>query len=369
MLTVAHVDEQSGLRGGEQQASWLVRGLAAHGVRNILVGRPNEPFVAMHQDLDSLIRVPLPLRGELDIYSAVRLARLARRHQINILHTHSSHAHGIAALAVLFGAPSRIVVSRRVNFMPKGHVLNRWKYRQADRILCVSQAVNDTLNAFGLDTVQLKTVYSAVDLERAYMPPVSRDSLGIAENVPFLFSAGALVRHKDHANLLNAFVIVRNVYPDARLAIAGDGPLRSSLEAQVQTLGLDNSVTFLGYRTDAPGITRSADVYVSSSWSEGLGTSILEALAAGTPVVAAQAGGAAEMVIPGKTGYLTPARDTKALAEALLSSLGDRKQALAMAEAGKERTREIFSVSRMVEGTLETYQELTTENLTGQPEH
>lgn len=367
MITVAHLDEQSGLRGGERQASWLVRGLAEHGIRNILVGRPGEPFVAMHEDMDSLIRLPLPLRGELDFYSAVRLARFARRHHVDILHAHSSHAHGIAVLAALFGAPSRVVVSRRVNFMPKGHAINRWKYRRADRILCVSQAVNDTLRAFGLDEAGLKTVHSAVDLERALMPPVSRTTLGIPEKAPFLFSAGALVRHKDHANLLNAFAIVRTSLPEARLAVAGDGPLHPELEAHAKALGLAGCVDFLGYRDDAPGISRDADVYVSSSWSEGLGTSILEALAAGTPVVAAEAGGAAEMVLPGRTGRLVPVRDTEALAGAILSTLTDREQALAMAEAGKQLVRENFSVSRMVSGTLETYRELVGGNSAGKP--
>lgn len=358
MITAAHVDEQSGLRGGELQAAWLVRGLAARGVRNILVGRPGEPFLAMHPDLQDLVRVPLPLRGEWDLYSAFRLARLVRTAGIDILHAHTSHAHGIAALAVLLGAPCRLVVSRRVNFPPKNHVLNRWKYHRPDRILCVSDAVRETLAGFGLDAPQIKTVHSAVDRERALMPAVPRSALNVPESAPFLFSAGSLVDHKDHDNLLKAFALVRAHFPEARLCIAGDGPLRSGLELLRGKLGLDDSVAFLGYREDAPGISRCADVYVSSSWSEGLGTSILEALAAGTPVVATEAGGAAEMVIPGRTGCLVPSRNVEELAGAIIRSLRNRDEARRMAALGTALVAEKFSVERMVQGTLETYREL-----------
>ena len=166
--------------------------------------------------------------------------------------------------------------------------------------------------------------------------------------------------HKDHANLLRAFAQVRLSFPDARLCIAGAGPFLSSLEELRATLHLVSAVRFLGYREDAPGISRSADVYVSSSWSEGLGTSILEALAAGTPVVASEAGGAAEMVVPGQTGFLVPARASEALAEAIIASLKDRDAALRMAQAGMELARQRFSVERMVQGTFETYLELKT---------
>ena len=121
---------------------------------------------------------------------------------------------------------------------------------------------------------------------------------------------------------------------------------------------MQDCVTFLGYRADAPGIIRSGDVYVSSSWSEGLGTSILEALASGVPVVAAEAGGAKEMVIPGETGYLVPVRDADALANAIVAALNDREGAFRMAAAGSRRTREKFSVERMVEQTLAVYEAL-----------
>jgi glycosyltransferase involved in cell wall biosynthesis len=358
MLTVAHLDEQDTLRGGEQQATWLVRGLLDQGVRCLVIGRPDRPFISMHPEEKELIRVPLPLRGELDLYSAWKLAGIVNRYQVDIVHAHASHAHGLAVLARCFGGRHRVVVSRRVDFRPKGHWLNRWKYTRADRILCVSEKVAQTLNEYGLHAPQVKTVCSAVDEARADMPPVSREALGIPDGIPFLFSAGSLVDHKDHANLLEAFALVSTEFPEARLCIAGEGPLREALEQKRDSLRLQASVLFLGYRADAPGITRSADLYISSSWSEGLGTSILEALASGTSVVAAEAGGAREMVIPGKTGRLVPVRDARALADAMLLSLRNPQEAQAMAQRAVSFVRDRFSVARMVAGSLEAYREL-----------
>lgn len=365
MITVAHVDEQNGFRGGEQQAAWLVRGLVGQGIKTLLVGRPDRPFLAMHPGMEGLHREALPLLGEFDLYSAYRLARIVIDRKVDLIHAHTSHAHGIAALALSLGAPARLVVSRRVNFMPGNGFLNRKKYNRADRILCVSQAVHDTLRRFGLEPLRLRTVHSAVDPERALMPPVPRAALGIPDDIPFLFSAGSLVEHKDHANLMKAFLLVRSIFPETRLCIAGDGPLLDPLKTLRASLGLESAVTFLGHRSDAPGICRSADVYVSSSWSEGLGTSILEALTAGTPVAATEAGGAREMIIPGTTGMLTPARNPEALADAILFLLQHRDNALEMAARGKTHAKEHFSVEGMVSATLDVYKELMSPEPSG----
>src|SRR5690606_37287064 len=112
-------------------------------------------------------------------------------------------------------------------------------------------------------------------------------------------------------------------HPEARLIIAGEGALRGALEQQVQDLGLGERVSLLGHREDVPALVRAADLYISSSWSEGLGTSVLEALAAGTPTVATVAGGVGEMVRDGETGYLVPNRAPEKLAEAMLASMRD----------------------------------------------
>lgn len=178
------------------------------------------------------------------------------------------------------------------------------------------------------------------------------------EDAPLLFSAGALVGHKDHATLLEAFALVREEFPEAWLLIAGEGELLQPLESKVAALGLAESVRFLGYRADVPAITQAADLYISSSWSEGLGTSVLEALGCGTPVVATDAGGVREMVRHGETGLLVPARDAQALAAAMLEALLQPERATELARKGRRMVAKEFSVDRMVEGNLAVYASL-----------
>jgi glycosyltransferase involved in cell wall biosynthesis len=357
-MKVLHVDEQNTWRGGEQQASWLIQGLATAGHTVWLAGRPGAPFLTnAHGGVDAE-RVEVSLCGEFDFISARRLARAVREERIDIIHAHTSHAHAIACLTRYLAHRGHVVVSRRVAFAPKNHGLNRRKYSAPDRFISVSHKVDETLAAFGVPASKRRVVHSAVDLERLEAPALPRAELGVPEDAPLLVSAGALVGHKDHANLVGAFTRVRRTCPGAHLVIAGEGPLRRELEAQIAGEGLGSCIHLVGHRADAPRIIRAADIYVSSSWSEGLGTSILEALACATPVVATLAGGADEMVSHGVTGRLVPVRDSAMLAAAITETLHDMPQAKAMAQAGAADVRARFTAARMVAGNIAVYEEL-----------
>ncbi|HNR30706.1 MAG TPA: glycosyltransferase [Candidatus Hydrogenedentes bacterium] len=357
-MIVLHLDEQQDWRGGEQQASWLIQGLAKAGHTVIVAGKPGCAFLESDHGGAPVERLALPLRAEWDLWSAGRLARIVRDRGVDILHAHTSHAHMIACLARRFARRGKVVVSRRVSFPPRRGPLNRWKYLAPDLFLSVSRKVDEVLAAYGMPAAKRAVVHSAVDIPRAEADPLPRRELGVPEDAPLLATAGALVGHKDHNNLVDAMPLVLAQFPDARLVIAGEGRLRRRLETKTAALGLRDRITLLGRREDAPRIIRAADVYVSSSWSEGLGTSILEALAGGTPVVATMAGGAAEMVLPGETGWLVPCRDPEALADGIVSSLRHREQARAMAARGRALVLERFSVERMVEETMRAYERL-----------
>lgn len=357
-MIAMHIDEQRTWRGGEQQASWLAQGLARLGHTVILAGRPGAPWVTNTHGGAQVERVALPMRGELDLVAAWRLARIVRARGVDILHAHTSHAHSLALLARKLAGRGKVVVHRRVSFPPKGDPVNRRKYAAADRIIAVSGAVGEVLRAAGCPASQVRVVYSAVDLARIDVPPIDRAALGVPAGVPLFFNAGALVGHKDQASLVEAFAEVHRARPEARLLIAGEGELRGVLEAQVQQLGLGDAVRLLGHRSDVPAITRACDVYVSSSWSEGLGTSVLEALAAGVPVIATEAGGVSEMVIDGQTGRLLPNRDPAALAQAMLAVLAEPGAARALTGAARAHVEAHFTVERMVAGNLAVYEEL-----------
>jgi len=362
-VNILHLDEQTGWRGGEQQASWLIQGTAAKGHKLWIAGKANSPFLNSDHGGAALERVVAPFWNEVDPVTIWKLAQLCMHEQIDIIHAHSSHTHMIAALVGILASRPSVVVSRRVSFPPKTDFINRWKYRTPDRILAVSQKVADVLRDYGLSEEQVVRVYSSIDVERLNVEPADRSEFGIPENVPLLFNAGALVGHKDQATLLNAVAGLRDRVPAFHLLIAGEGTLRASLENQIASLELEDCVTLAGHREDVPQWMRAADCYVSSSWSEGLGTSVLEALACKTPVVAAEAGGIPEMVRPGESGYLVPNKNPEALADAIAACLESPDEALSMAVAGQQRVLEVFSTERMVEDTLAQYHALVAERL------
>ena len=362
-MNILHLDEQTGWRGGEQQASWLIQGTVDKGHRVWIAGKADSPFLLSDHGGAEVTRLALPFWNEVDPVTIWKLSQLCFHEDIDIIHAHTSHAHMIACLTGILANRPSVVVSRRVSFPPKSDPINRWKYRAPDRLLAVSEKVAEVLRESGLPAEKIQRVYSSVDFDRLEVAPADREELGIDPGATLLLNAGALVGHKDQESLLKAMVILVQTHPQVHLLIAGEGALRASLTHQIVSSGLEGHVTLLGQRDDVPQLMRAADRYISSSWSEGLGTSVLEALACKTPVVAAEAGGIPEMVLPGETGYLVANRDPAALAAAIAESLDNPDDAEAMARTGRLRVESLFSTETMVADTLQQYQTLVAERL------
>lgn len=362
-MNILHLDEQMGWRGGEQQASWLIQGTVAKGHNVWIAGKAGSAFLRDEHGGADVQRFEAPFWNEVDPVTVWKLAQLAMHENIDIIHAHTSHTHMLACLVSLLARRPSVVVSRRVSFAPKSDPFNRWKYGAPDRLLAVSERVADVLRDSGIAPEKIVRVYSAIDTARLDVPPADIGEFGITDDTFVLFNAGALVGHKDHATLIAAAGLLRDMEFYFHLVIAGEGELRPSLEAQIEALKLDDHVTLAGHRDDVPNWMRASDCYVSSSWSEGLGTSVLEALACETPVVAAEAGGIPEMVIPGETGFLVPNKNPEALAGAIAACLSDLDGAAALAQAGRALVEANFTADIMVEATLAQYHALVAGRL------
>jgi glycosyltransferase involved in cell wall biosynthesis len=169
--------------------------------------------------------------------------------------------------------------------------------------------------------------------------------------------AARLVAEKDHYTLLRAFAVVRQSIPEAELKIAGDGPLKEPLMAFAEELGLAESVTFLGALPDTAAFFSQLDVFVLSSLNEGLPLAVLEAMAAGLPIVATRAGGVEEAARDGYNAYLVPPVDSAALAEAMIRMANSPDMA-AMGELGQQTVRNKFRI----EETWQEYYKLFLES-------
>jgi glycosyltransferase involved in cell wall biosynthesis len=271
---------------------------------------------------------------------------------------HDPHAVSAALVAARLAGGAALVATRRVDFPLRG-VFSRAKYAACDRVIVVSRAIGSIVEKGGVPRERLRLVYEGVP-DR---PPVGGGrealaALGVPAGAPVIGNVAALTRHKDHETLVEAMALLRPRAPEARLVVAGEGELRPALEALVRARSLEGHVLFAGFRDDLDRLLPAFSVFCLSSHLEGLGTSVLDAMAFGLPVVATAAGGIPEAVEDRLTGRVVAPRDPVALADALAEVLGDEGRRHALGEAGRRRFLERFTADRMVEGTLRVLEEV-----------
>jgi len=189
----------------------------------------------------------------------------------------------------------------------------------------------------------------------------ARAELDLPPNAFVISTVGRLHEQKGHEYLLLAARELCAQEKDAIFLIAGYGPLRKHLEARTGELGIASRVRFLGYRKDVKRILAASDVFALPSLWEGMSNAILEAMAAGKPVVATAVDGNVEQVVHGETGLLAPPADSDALAKAFLELARDRRRAREMGDRGRERARRNFPVERMTGAHIELYAKLLKE--------
>jgi glycosyltransferase involved in cell wall biosynthesis len=309
----------------------------------------------------------------MDLTAAWRLSRVLRQLGPDVVHAHDPHAVAMAALGLSMTAGKAappLVASRRVDFHLGRNAFSRWKYRQVDVFVCASEAIRQILLRDGIPASKAVTVHEGIDVGHVAAAPAAdlHQELWLPHHAPLVGNVAALVPHKGQRHLLDAVPDVLRHEPDARVVIAGEGELRASLEQQIRHLHLEKHVVLAGFRPDVLSLHKAFDVFVMPSVSEGLGTSLLDAMAAGRPVVASAVGGIPEVVADGETGILVPPRDHAALAAAIVRLLGDRALRERMGAAGLARVRAHFSVERMVANTLRVYERVCREPGKNAPE-
>jgi glycosyltransferase involved in cell wall biosynthesis len=354
-----HIDTARTWRGGQNQVLLTVLGLRAVGERAMLVADPAGEL--RQRAAEGLELVPLSPKSEMDLSAAWRLSRLVKRARPDVVHAHDPHGVAMAALALSMGAsatPTALVAARRVDFHIKQNALSRWKYRQVDRFICSSDAIRHMLVGDGVPESRTTVVHEGIDVERVDAAPAIdlHSELWLPHHAPIVGNVAALVPHKGQRHLIEAAALVVQKVPDARFVIAGEGELRPQLERLIAEHRLDKHVFLLGFRPDVLSVHKAFDIFAMSSVTEGLGTSLLDAMACGKPIVATSAGGIPEVVADGETGVVVPPRDHHAMAAALVRLLNDEGLRHTMGAAGRVRVRQRFSVEEMVRGTMAVYQ-------------
>jgi glycosyltransferase involved in cell wall biosynthesis len=275
-------------------------------------------------------------------------------------------------LAAVVGRLSRtpIIIATRHNVDIGGKLrewINRWARKLCDMVITVSKEVYEAeLERSGTVPSRVALIRNGVQVddfaatERPHLEMTARE-WDIDGNTTVIGTLARFHKQKGHSYLLEAMTRVQTQRPGTRALLVGDGPLRPEMEAKAGELDLSETVIFTGIRRDVPEILALLDVFVLPSLWEGLPVALLEAMAAGLPVVATRVGGVPEVVIDGVTGLLVPPRDPEALSETILRLLQDSDLRHRMGQAGQERVREHFSVDQMIRKTEALYERLLAE--------
>ena len=337
--------------------------------------------VAEEIELAGVTVAPLNMSGKFDLAAVFKLFRLLWEEKINIIHSYLYHANILgrivgraARVPIIISSERSVILSEGVvnkNTLEMGsrlrRLMNGLSMRLSDRVVTVSELVRETLIAASkIDPKRLVTIHSGVNLEDYKIDgdiTAKKKSLGLETSALVIGAIGRLGRVKGVEYLLRAAakVILKN--PDAAFLIVGDGSQRGALEQLARSLHISHRVVFTGQRDDVPELLAVMDVLVLPSLYEGLPNAVLEAMAAGKPVIATRVGGTPEAVEDGVTGLLVPPRDPEALAEAIIALLQDQERAEAMGRAGRARVEKHFSVERMVQETEALYEELIREKM------
>lgn len=363
--------------GPAAQALLLAKGLEPQFATVLAAGTPSTSEGELTDPAVPVLHVPLvrPVRPATDLRALTAVRRLAKGSEPRVLHTHMAKAGTIGRLAVL---SSRWSSGRpRLVHTFHGHVLEgyfaghqqrafleleRRLARRTNVLVAVSPEIRDELLDLGVGKpAQYRVIPLGLDLapflavgRRGQARGKLRATLGLGGDVPLVGILGRLVPVKDHATLFAALVTT----PEVHLAVLGDGELRQSLEGLARDLGIAERTHFTGWWDDVATALADLDLVVLSSRNEGTPVALIEALAAGRPVVATDVGGVRHVVQDSQTGWLCRPGDPAALAVLVERALTNREVALGLAEEGRRRVTERFGRARMIADHVALYQEL-----------
>lgn len=324
-MNILHLSSEKTWRGGEQQIAYLIQELNVLGINNLVACRKDSAFEA-HCRQHHIPYFSLPFSNSLDLRTAMGLRKICTKADIDLMHLHSSKSHGVAVLAAWLGNPTPMILSRRVDFPLKRNWLSQKKYNHPGilKIACVSDAIKVMVQKDIDEPAKAITIYSGIDLQKFSTDKTSRHlrkQYAIPDDHWLIGNTSAIASHKDYYTFVDtAAILVQQNFP-AYYFIIGKGPQEENIRAYVAEKGLQDKIIFTGFLNNIPEVLPELDLFLMTSKTEGLGTSLLDAFASKVPVVATAAGGIPEIVKHEQSGLLVDVGDSHQLAKEVIRIL------------------------------------------------
>jgi glycosyltransferase involved in cell wall biosynthesis len=310
-----------------------------------------------------------------DIHAFWQVYRLLRKGNYDLIHTHNSKGGFIGRLAAKLAGGIPVIHGvhgyafhknepwlRRALFFLLEYLARNWSVR----IICISQPLVDLWVKKKLAPVEkIRKIYSGIDVQEFKQfdkRDVIRQKLGLQQDAIAIGQVSKLWEGKGHIDIIAACPDIVKALPGAKVFFIGDGPIRNKLENIVLQNGLQDRIIFLGHRRDVVEVTSALDIAILASYYEGMGRVILEAMAAGLPVVATRVGGIVDLVVDQETGLLIDPHSPQQIADAVIRLAKDSALRKTMGLLGKKRVDNRFSAATMVEQIDQLYQEVFVEN-------
>ncbi len=361
-MRVLHLNSEKSWRGGERQTLYLIQALEKEGVHSFLACKKDSAL----QEAAAGHHFPcfgLAFLNAWDVYTAWQLRRLCLIHQIDLMHAHTSHAHSLAFLSLLFAHKTPLLVTRRVDYPLSSNFFSRYKYESSSvkKIICVSAAVKKAMREQIQESHKLEVIHSGIDIEafsrQRGKKSLLREQYSIPENSILIGNSSALSPQKDYYSFIDTAALVLKKRKNTHFFIIGEGKSKAKLQAYAFAKKIEQNLHFTGFRNDIEYILPELDIFLFTSQDEALGTAILNAFAASVPVVSTNVGGISELISHEQNGLLASKKDAPALAKHVLNLIGSPQLRAKLVRMGRKKVKD-FSYTSTAKKNFQVYQEV-----------
>lgn len=342
-MKLLFVSESHGWSGGANQMLLTGVELARRG-HKIVFAVPSDGAIGTRALAAGFEVRDLRIRQDYDVPSALKVKRFAAELKADVVHAHHPRAHAVCLIVHHLGMSAPLVVTRRVIFRIRVNPFSALKYRSSkiDAYIAVCNAAKTELVKGGVPAEKVTVIPSAVDMKKY---AVARDKhAGLPFKPPFRVGmVGHYSWFKGHDYLVEAAPVILKEFPDTVFVFAGRDTDQMAAKARAANIP-EKNIEILGERNDVPDILAGLHLFAMPSLQEGIATALIEAQSAGVPAVASDIGGIPDVMIPGETGEMVPAKDGQALAAAILKLFNDPALAERYTAAGYERVKNNFDL-------------------------
>ncbi|MDY0132237.1 MAG: glycosyltransferase [Desulforegulaceae bacterium] len=360
-IKVMHIDTDKEWRGGQQQGFYLHKKLLTKNYNSVFLCQPDS-ILKEKLENENLDYLTMRINGEVDFIAGKKVAKICREKEINILHLHDAHAMATGLWAKLFYPSLLLIGVRRVDYPIKKNIFSQYKYKSAKmtKIVAISNEIKKILIEDGIDELKIEVIKSGVDIDKFVHIEKSdflHKELGLPENSFIVGTVAALAGHKDYPTLLKAAQIVVKKLPSVYFVSIGDGPDRKEIFRLREELGLNEKFILRGFQKDVGNHLKNFDIFILSSKTEGLGTSLMDAMSAGIPSLCCKSGGIPELVDDGVNGLLVEKESPELLAVKIIELYENKNLREKLGINSRKKSKQ-FSIDFTVKKNIELYEKL-----------